>query len=68
MKPMTENKGVIEVVCLDMMCFKVKSDTLEPVTCSYYESAAWTDPQGMRQMSFGEWSVQRANQYDKEKL
>lgn len=44
----------IEVVCPDMMCFKVDAETLEPLTCSYYEPAAWADPRGP-QMSYDEW-------------
>ena len=44
----------IEVVCNDMMCFKVDAVTLQAVTCCYYEPAAWNDPRGP-QMSYGEW-------------
>jgi hypothetical protein len=44
----------IEVVCQDMMCFKVDPDTLEAVTCSYYEPAAWSDPKGP-QMPYSQW-------------
>lgn len=50
--------NVIEIVCPDMMCFKVDATTLEPVTCSYYEPAALNDPQGP-QMSYGEWLFRR---------
>jgi len=49
----------IEVVGVDMQCFKVRVDTLEPVSSSYYEPAAWRDPQGHRQMGIGEWQMLR---------
>ena len=50
----------IEVVCPDMMCFKVDPVTLDALCCSYYEPAAWADPRGP-QMSFAEWTTIRAN-------
>lgn len=52
------NRSAIEVVCEDMMCFKVDAQTLEPLTCSYYEPAAWNDPRGP-QMSYSEWLTTR---------
>ena len=48
----------IEVVCVDMRCFKVNPVTLEPLSCSYYEPAAWNDPRGP-QMSHSEWTKKR---------
>jgi len=44
----------IEVVCVDMMCFKVDAETLVPLSCSYYQPAAWNDPRGS-QMSYSQW-------------
>jgi hypothetical protein len=56
----------IEVVGLNMQCFKVRADTLEPLSSSsYYEPAAWRDPRG-RQMGIGEWQRLRADQWDRE--
>ena len=49
---------LIEVVCLDMTCFKVDPVTLEPVTSCYYEPAVWNDPRGP-QLSHGEWLAKR---------
>ena len=49
-------KDFIEVVCIDMTCFKVDPITLDPFSCSYYEPAAWSDPQGRKQMSHSEWT------------
>ena len=54
--------NAIEVVCLDMMCFKVDPVTLNALTCSYYEPAAWWADQRGPQMSYGEWLVARAEQ------
>jgi hypothetical protein len=52
-------EGLIEVVCEDLTCFRVRADTLEPVGSSYYEPAAVRDPRGP-QMSHGEWSRRRS--------
>lgn len=51
----------IEVVGVDMQCFKVDAETLEPLACSYYEPAALTDPRGP-QMGIGEWQRCRNDQ------
>jgi hypothetical protein len=51
-------QDTIEVVCLDMRCFKVDAHTLDPIGGSYYEPAAVTDPRGP-QMSVGEWNRRR---------
>lgn len=60
---MSTDPSLIEVVCDDMTCFKVRADTLEPTGCSYYEPAALTDPRGP-QMSVGEWNRLRNEQQD----
>lgn len=52
------NTQTIEVIGLDMMCFKVRHDDLEPVSSSYYEPAAWSDPRGA-QMDVSEWQARR---------
>jgi len=53
-----DRQNTIEVVCEDMMCFRVNAKTLEPLTVSYYQPAAWADPRGP-QMSYGDWCVKR---------
>lgn len=50
---------LIEVVGLDMRCFKVRPGDLEPVSAGYYEPAAWSDPRGP-QMGINEWSLRRS--------
>ena len=52
----------IEVVCADMTCFQVHPVSLEPISTSYYEPAAWSDPQGRQQISYGEWTMKRNEQ------
>jgi hypothetical protein len=52
-----------EVVCEDMMCFKVDPVTLEPKSSSYYEPAAWSDPKGP-QMSYIQWVLKRNEQFE----
>ncbi len=49
---------LIEVVGVDMRCFKVQPGTLEPVGGSYYEPAAWSDPRGP-QIGINEWQAER---------
>lgn len=57
---------LIEVVGVDMRCFKVRADTLEPIGCSYYEPAAWRDPAGQKQMCISEWQRLKYEQWKKE--
>lgn len=57
------DRKYIEVVCENMMCFKVDPKTLDPLTCSYYEPAAFNDPRGP-QMTFSEWVVKRNEQWE----
>ena len=49
------NTDYIEVICSNMMCFRVNAKTLEPLGISYYEPAAWNDPRS-KQMSLGKWT------------
>lgn len=53
--------ATIEVVCLDMQCFKVDAQTLDPIGGSYYEPAALSDQRGP-QMDVMEWQVLRNRQ------
>jgi hypothetical protein len=49
-----------------MQCFRVRADTLEPISSSsYYDPSALTDPRGP-QMSIGEWLRRRADQREAE--
>lgn len=52
----------IEVVGFDMMCFKIDPVTLEPLSCSYYEPAAWNDPTGP-QMDIATWQAKRGEMW-----
>lgn len=38
-------EGKIKVVGIDLMCFRVNPDTLEPEGTSHYDPWAWTDPE-----------------------
>lgn len=58
--------ALIEVVGVDMRCFKVRADTMEPIGCSYYEPAAWRDPAGQKQMCISEWQRLLADRRDDE--
>ena len=49
----------IEVVGVDMMCFKVDAESLNPIGPSYYQPAAWNDPAGNQQMDVNEWNLRR---------
>ena len=49
------NIDYIEVICPDMMCFRVNAKTIEPLGILYYEPAAWNDPRS-KQMSLSRWS------------
>jgi hypothetical protein len=56
-----DTTGKIEVVGVDMMCFLVDAKTLEPISRSYYEPAAWSDPR-CPQMGINEWQSKRCLQ------
>jgi hypothetical protein len=62
---MTVKDLEIEIVGLDMMCFRVRADTLEATTCGYYDPWARRHPLH-RQMSIGEWMRRRADMRDRE--
>jgi hypothetical protein len=51
------SKGLIKVVCPDMMCFLVRSDDLEPIGTATYDSYALCDPEpGLQVMDVSTWN------------
>lgn len=49
----------IYVRCVDRMCFWADPETLEPLTCAFYDAWAFTDPLPVPTMEHSEWSARR---------
>jgi hypothetical protein len=60
------NLDTIKVIGEDLMCFRVRKGSLEPISCGCYDPWAWSDPEPGEKMSANEWSVLRNEMFDKQ--
>lgn len=50
----------IKVVGVDLMCFAVDPETLEPLGCGCYDPWAWSDPESAAEtITVAEWQRRR---------